>query len=59
MQLLTLSEVCERTRYSRWTIQRHRRKFPDYPKPIGLDGDAPRFVQDEIDAFYLNKRQRR
>lgn len=59
MQLLTITDVCERTRYSRWTIQRHRRKFADYPKPIGLDGDPPRFVESEVETFYLGLRQKR
>lgn len=58
MKLLTLREVCERTKYSRWTIRRHRRKFPDYPRPVGQQGHAPRFVEAEIEAFYLNLRQR-
>jgi predicted DNA-binding transcriptional regulator AlpA len=57
MNLLTLSDVCERTKYSRWTIWRHRRRYADYPRPIGQEGDDLRFVEAEIEAFYLSRRQ--
>lgn len=59
MQLLSLGELCERTGYSRWTILRHRKRYPDYPKPVGRNGDCPRFVEEEINAFYLARRQNR
>lgn len=59
MQLLTLSQLCKRTGYSRWTILRHRQRFADYPKPVGLDGENPRFVESEVEEFYLSRRQRR
>ena len=59
MQLLTISDICKMTRYSRWTIWRHRRRYDDFPKPIGEDGDDPRWPADEIERWYLNRRQAR
>lgn len=57
MQLITPEELCRKAKISRTTLWRYRRRFADFPKPILLNGDNPRWVSHEVDQWLLSLRE--
>lgn len=56
MQLLSNNDLAKRVQLSKSTLWRFRRRYPDFPKPILINGTRPRWVAEEIDAWFLARR---
>ena len=54
MKCLTLAETCRKIGVSRPELWSHR-KQPDFPRAILVTPRNPRFVEDEIDAWLLQR----
>lgn len=55
---LTTSELAERLGLSKPTLWRYRKRFPDFPKPIEIEGSSVlRWVSEEVDSWFLARRK--
>ena len=57
MQLITTIEATERYRLSRSSIWRYRRRYPDFPRPIELNGFHLRWPVEELDVWFSSHRE--
>ena len=58
MNLMTNSDLASYLRLSKPTLWRYRKRFPDFPKPIVIEGSSVlRWVADEVDAWLLARCQ--
>ncbi len=54
---ISTSELTERTGLSKPTLWRYRKRYPDFPKPICIEGSSVlRWVSEEVDAWLLARR---
>ena len=54
---ITTSELAKRTGLSKPTLWRYRQRYPDFPKPIMIEGSSVlRWVGEEVDAWFFSRR---
>lgn len=58
MTLMTNSELTKYVRLSKPTLWRFRQRYPDFPKPIVIEGSGVLlWVAEEIDEWFMARRK--
>lgn len=56
--IISTTELSKRVSLSKPTLWRYRKRYPDFPRPIVIEGSSSlRWVTEEVDAWFLARRK--